>query len=710
MKDWPTHKKTCSKDPPAAAASPAPARAAADAPSGPPTRVLTKESLHAMLDSMPLPLAAQQVMMAVTHVPPALAATLSGRDKPPVVGMDLLINVLTHGRAVDIVTCSEGMNSSVFEAMCARGNETAVRMILSRCPADRMSSLVNVRDPRARGTPLMAAVANGRDDVVAHLLATRAVHVNAACERVPGNDASAGMVGCTALHFAAQARKRGSGILAALLDAGADVNATDHAGVTPLMFACTMPGGPAAWGISMPDRAAMLDDAQPPPARVPVHGVDSIITSTVLDADVVECVREVVHAHGGEESGAAAALLLSRGADVHARTSQGRTAIDYAVEGGNVAAYAVCACAGADVTPVVSEETQITYVHMAVHKDAVGILRCAHALGVDVDISDAQGRSPFTHACALDARACVRTYVDWGDHMEDVQPLLSAVTMDRLDIAQYLLQKGIAHEGAGIQELPLLMYALQRCADAGAPAGRQSTPRDWRKLTRALLAAGARVDDMEGVSKWTAMHMAVACASADIVSHMWTCTGADACINALTSRGKYSRVLVQPRSTVLHVAVARGDMAVLKAVCEGPHASKLKRNAQDEEGNTALHIAARELCADVALYLITPQKEGGVGVDAGLRNSEGCTALQLFDRAYSLRDAGSLVRMMSSQATSAATDATGGEAAASTSGGDKPKGADADPEVLLKAREALAAATASRARSICSSCSSCVVM
>src|SRR4051812_5959127 len=84
---------------------------------------------------------------------------------------------------------------------------------------------VNARNPDNRWTVLMVAVGEGFTDVVAELLTSPAVDVNARAER-----------GLTALHVAAE-RGDQRAVESLLGHPCIDVNVKDHIGRTPLIIA-----------------------------------------------------------------------------------------------------------------------------------------------------------------------------------------------------------------------------------------------------------------------------------------------------------------------------------------------------------------------------------------------------------------------------------------------------------------------------------------
>ena len=145
-------------------------------------------------------------------------------------------------------------------------------------------------------TPLMRAAFGGEPRIVERLLA--------AGSRVSARDRS----GQTAMHFAAQGLDESPRIVAALIAAGAAVDASDADGETPLML--------AARGPSVPKLKLLLGNGANPNATNH-HGYTPLIYSVSEHTDPRNLAERVQ-------------LLVDNGANVNARTKDGQTALEIA--------------------------------------------------------------------------------------------------------------------------------------------------------------------------------------------------------------------------------------------------------------------------------------------------------------------------------------------------------------------------------------------
>ncbi|KAJ3108122.1 hypothetical protein HDU96_007685 [Phlyctochytrium bullatum] len=129
------------------------------------------------------------------------------------------------------------------------------------------------------------------------------------------------------LHAAASSKTSdGLGCVVALLDAGADVNATNSSHITALFEACKT--GSAAKVKILLDRGASVDPPKAP--HSPLHEVLQL--DTARDADVINIVK----------------ILVQNGAQKNSRNKSGETPLHVAVQKGHTAAAMLLLELGAD--------------------------------------------------------------------------------------------------------------------------------------------------------------------------------------------------------------------------------------------------------------------------------------------------------------------------------------------------------------------------
>ena len=376
-------------------------------------------------------------------------------------------------------------------------------------------------------TPLHASRRN-RNPIVAPLL----LELGADPTMVNDSGRVASPMDCTYWNTEEFARVATADATAACIDAGADVNARDEHGNTPLMHAT------GTWGGGMDGSPASEDP--------------SVVT-----------------------------VLLEAGADVNARNNGGGTALRNAAAGKTVptvrggmfdavevpAIVAVLLASGAEVNPP-SGTTPLHQAALVANLETVAMLIEA---GADIHARDGNGETPLLRAGYYGGfrnREIIEILVEAGADVNDrnehgwtvLERALGSPADRVTDIVRRLLELGADVNAPGISSPP-----LHRAASQG----------DNPELVRMLLAAGAEVND-HGSSHRSPLHAAAS-------------GGGPAVIAALVAAGAEVNALDWGGQTPLHRAVEAKKPANVAALIEaGGDVHALVR-----EGNTLLHLAAK---------------------------------------------------------------------------------------------------------------------
>jgi ankyrin repeat protein len=288
-------------------------------------------------------------------------------------------------------------------------------------------------------------------------------------------------------------------VVATLIAAGADPDAADDEGTSPLMRACRVD---PRWGAGPSGVIRALFDAGAALDATDTRG------RTALFAAV-------------EVSEATARLLIGAGASVHARDAEGRTPLIHAAEHAYEQAGLVSALieAGADVEACDAEgRSALDRAQDRYDKALVKRLRAAGAKATGGK-KGARGRKLYDAALAGDAakvRAALAAGADPHEPAHSSDPFVAAVSLPNAEIVRALLDAGadvnrryptardatpllIALENGQLDHVPILL-------EAGADPNARDR-RGWSALTYAaghhrrdlvdrLLAAGAEVDSI----------------------------------------------------------------------------------------------------------------------------------------------------------------------------------------------------------------------
>jgi ankyrin repeat protein len=284
----------------------------------------------------------------------------------------------------------------------------------------------------------------------------------------------AAMLGVTAISqdnsgeaFYAAIRANDLPRLNGILTAGANVNAKDERGITPLMY--------TAWVGSVDAMKGLLDHAADPNLSN-----SSGSTALMLSSTEIAKVR----------------LLIDRGAKVNVASTRGRTALFLAaMSDRSVDIARLLTSAGADVKVV--DGMKMTVLHAAALGNDTETVRLLIDAGLDVNATDFQGFTPLIYASSNGNLAAARLLLAKGADVNAVSgdgsfqkvkagtlaqghftPLIMAAPFGSAELVKTLLEAGAKVNAQDIRGMTPLMLAV-------------ATDHQNQEIIRALMAKGA---------------------------------------------------------------------------------------------------------------------------------------------------------------------------------------------------------------------------
>jgi ankyrin repeat protein len=422
---------------------------------------------------------------------------------------------------------------------------------------------------------------------------------------------------------------------ALLIQRGADVNTRDAKGDTPLMIASL--GGFLPQVELLLKHGAHLDDVN-----------EAGWTSLMLATEQRH--REIVRD------------LIDAGANVEITDKNGASAITRAVQIGDQTLIDQFINSKRSIAASINREKRNQEFRQAVLQKNLGLVSQLLASGVDVDASNSQGITPLMLAIREADSAILRLLLQAKANVNResiVTPLMAAAATGNAEIVNLLIQAGAKVDTKDKDGRTALLYATTFPDGARSPevvallikAGADVNVKDstgldsitgtciqrlWT-ITQQLQRAGAKgedgscaflaasalgsVADVEGLlqsginvniqeknTKRTALHVAVSNHRLDIAS-------------ALLKAGAKADVEDLNGETVLTYAVKNNDINAVKELLK----SKVDLNQQikEYEGGTVLHLAVRKYHTEIVQVLL------GAGADPNARDDEQRTPLMI---------------------------------------------------------------------------------
>lgn len=465
-------------------------------------------------------------------------------------------------------------------------------------------------------TPLMWAIEQGCDPAFLEQLRQLGCPINAKSKTDQR----------TALHTAAALNL--PEIVDYLVRTGATIDFAGSAGKTPLHAAVEAKAHDALRRLLASGASPLRRTAQ---IETPLHIAISAGDETSVDILLAEtAVQQTVNDFRTHQEGftpllTAVALnhakvvkrLLALGADPNARDLWQRHSLFIAAELGHLEIARLLIDAGADVEKApTSGLNNETILHRVGGKNSPEMLKILHAAGADMNVTNANGRTPLYFTISqhdlLQAEALLDLGADPNIHdRQGLRPIDFATSMIRFSgnpdptMIELLLKRGAKPSPSPVpnaEQSPLLRAAA----------------RGQRNIVQLLLKYGASVDD-----RTTDFYNATPFLLAAQSGHVDVC-------RLLLENDADPLARDGMRRTVLHLVAAHAQPAFLEELCNIPELQKAI-NAQSDEGRTALHHACVTGGVDYARILL------GKGANLFVHDSQGLTPMHYVVSHYDTR-------------------------------------------------------------------------
>ena len=314
-------------------------------------------------------------------------------DVQAVIDLGADVNATNHeNQTALLLACEEG-NTNIINALHNAGADPDIADVDGNTCFHYVARLYNDRKKAVQAVIDVGADVNAtnHENQTALLLACEKGHTNIInVLRNAGADPNiADIVGNTCLHYAARRYYNGKEAVQAVIDLGADVNATNHENETALLLACEK-------GNTNIINALRNAGADP--------NIADIVGNTCLH----------YAARKYYDSGKAVQSVIDVGVDVNATNHKNQTALLLACEKGNTNIINALRNAGAD--PNIADIVGNTCLHYATRNcyDKEEVVQTVIDLGVDVNATNQENETALLLACEKGNTDVIHTLCNAG--------------------------------------------------------------------------------------------------------------------------------------------------------------------------------------------------------------------------------------------------------------------------------------------------------
>jgi len=324
-------------------------------------------------------------------------------------------------------------------------------------------------------------------------------------------------------------------------------------------------------------------------------------------------------------------ILAKSGADLDAENSRESTIMQYACMGGNIDIVKILEKKGVDIMKLGDKDENLLF--WAAHGGDMEVFRYLLDKGLDINVKDDEGSSVLQWAAAGNNTEMLEMLtkkhgmdVNEGDNI-DAKPMSAALNWGRLESAQFFIENGVdvnekfdenmtwIHQVSHSRSPEILELFIKNGADVNAVTDFGGRPLNWAagsgnlESVKLLIKAGAKINP--GICKRkgcdddgsTPLHNA-AWRSPEIIAY-------------LIEKGAYVNAENEDGNTALHSA-ARGDSSESVVIlCK----SGAKLNVKNKNGQTPLHFATQKGNPEMVKTLLS------FGADASQQDEKGYTPL-----------------------------------------------------------------------------------